>query len=191
MQEARVAGDRAGAVGDQRAGRAGAQLAEPRLVAVEDVVQDAGAAGLGEELGAEADQAAGGDEVVHPHPAGAVVDHLLHAALAQGQQLGDDADVVLGHVDRSGARRARGRLPSISRMTTCGWPTVSSKPSRRIISTSTASCSSPRPWTSQVSGRSVSCTRSETLPTSSAVEAVLDQAGGELGAVACRPAARC
>ena len=47
-------------------------------------------------------------------------------------------------------RRSTGswRLPSISRSTTCGWPTVSSKPSRRIISTSTASCSSPRPCTS-------------------------------------------
>ena len=42
-----------------------------------------------------------------------------------------------------------------------------------MISTSTASCSSPRPWTSHVSGRSVSTTRSETLPTSSCVEARL------------------
>ena len=66
------------------------------------------------------------------------------------------------------ARPARARLPSISRVTTCGLPTVSSKPSRRIASTSTASCSSPRPWTSQVSGRSVSSTRIATLPTSSA-----------------------
>ena len=69
------------------------------------MVQDAGAARLGEELGAEADQAARGHEVVHPHPAGAVVDHLLQAALAQGQQLGDDADVVLGHVDRQALDR--------------------------------------------------------------------------------------
>ena len=67
------------AVGDQRAGRPRAQLAGPRLPAVEDVVQQAGAARLGEELGAEADQAAGGDEVLHAHPAGAVVDHLLEA----------------------------------------------------------------------------------------------------------------
>ncbi len=55
----------------------------------------------------------------------------------------------------------------MSRVITCGWPTVSSKPSRRISSTSTASWSSPRPCTSQASGRSVSCTRSDTLPTSS------------------------
>ena len=58
--------------------------------------------------------------------------------------------------------------PSISRVSTWGLPTVSSKPSRRIISTSTASCSSPRPCTSQVSGRSVGSTRMLTLPTSSA-----------------------
>ena len=71
----------------------------PGLPAVEHVVQQPGAAGLGEELGAKADQAAGRHQVVHPHPAGAVVDHLLHPALAQRQQLGDDADVVVGHVD--------------------------------------------------------------------------------------------
>ena len=58
-------------------------------------------------------------------------------------------------------------LPSISRVTTCGLPTVSSKLSRRIISTRIASWSSPRPWTSQVSGRSVGSTRMDTLPTSS------------------------
>ena len=58
--------------------------------------------------------------------------------------------------------------PSTTRVSTCGLPTVSSKPSRRIISTSTASCSSPRPCTSHVSGRSVGSTRMLTLPTSSA-----------------------
>ena len=36
-----------------------------------------------------------------------------------------------------------------------------------MISTSTARASSPRPWISQVSGRSVGSTRSDTLPTSS------------------------
>ncbi|CAM5463012.1 hypothetical protein SCALM49S_03422 [Streptomyces californicus] len=58
-------------------------------------------------------------------------------------------------------------LPSICLVTTSGLPTVSSKPSRRICSTRMASASSPRPWTSQASGRSVSRTRSETLPISS------------------------
>ena len=67
------------------------------------------------------------------------------------------------------ARRSTGSCtrPSTSRVSTRGWPTVSSKPSRRISSTRTASCSSPRPCTSQVSGRSVGSTRIETLPTSS------------------------
>ena len=68
------------------------------------------------------------------------------------------------------ARRSTGSctLPSTSRVRTRGWPAVSSKPSRRISSSRTTSCSSPRPWTSQASGRSVSRTRIETLPTSSA-----------------------
>ena len=72
----------------------------PRLPRLEDVVHDPGAAGLGQELGAEADQPAGRHEVLHPRPAGAVVDHLLHPPLAQREELGDDADVLLGNVDR-------------------------------------------------------------------------------------------
>ena len=40
-----------------------------------------------------------GDEVLHAHPAGAVVHHLLEATLAQREHLGDDSEVVLGHVD--------------------------------------------------------------------------------------------
>ena len=40
-----------------------------------------------------------GHEVLHAHPAGAVVDHLLHAPLAERHELGDDAEVVLGDVD--------------------------------------------------------------------------------------------
>ena len=55
----------------------------------------------------------------------------------------------------------------MSLVTAAGRPTVSSYPSRRIVSTSTASASSPRPRTSQVSGRSVGSTASDTLPTSS------------------------
>ncbi len=58
-------------------------------------------------------------------------------------------------------------LPSTILVTTCGLPTVSSNPSRRICSTRMAKASSPRPCTSQVSGRSVGRTRMETLPTSS------------------------
>ena len=40
-----------------------------------------------------------GHEELHPDPAGAVVGHLLHAALAGGEQLGDRAEVLLGGVD--------------------------------------------------------------------------------------------
>ena len=57
--------------------------------------------------------------------------------------------------------------PSMVLVTTCGRPTVSSKPSRRICSASTASASSPRPCTSQASGRSVGSTLMDTLPMSS------------------------
>ena len=75
-------------VGDQRAGRPGADLAGPRLVALVDVVQQPGPAGLGEELGAEPDQPARRHDVLHPDPAGAVVDHLLEPALAQRRAAG-------------------------------------------------------------------------------------------------------
>ena len=64
----------AAAICDERARRSGAELANPRLEAVEDVVEDPGAARLREELGAEADQPARGDDDVHPHPARPVVD---------------------------------------------------------------------------------------------------------------------
>ena len=64
------------------------------------MVEDAGAARVGEELGPEADQAPGRDEVLHPDPARAVVDHLLEPALAQGDELGDETEVLLGDVDR-------------------------------------------------------------------------------------------
>src|SRR6188474_9901 len=53
-----VAGALAAPVGDDRAGWAQAQLARPALPALKDVVHDAGAPRLGEELGAQADQAA-------------------------------------------------------------------------------------------------------------------------------------
>ena len=44
---------------------------------------------------------------------------------------------------------------------------MSSKPSRRICSTRIARASSPRPWTSHASGRSIGSTLRETLPISS------------------------
>src|SRR5690606_12202752 len=67
----RVRGHRAGTVGDHRPGGTGVDRAVPRLVTGGDGGRDAGAPGLGEEAGAEADEAAGGDEELHAHPAGA------------------------------------------------------------------------------------------------------------------------
>ena len=71
----------------------------PRLVALEDVVEDARPTRLGEKLGAKADQAARRHDVLHPHPAGAVIDHLRQPPLAKREELRDHADVVLGRVD--------------------------------------------------------------------------------------------
>src|SRR5206468_6049483 len=68
----RVGRGGATAVGDERTGRACVELAEPRLPAVEDAVQQAGAARVGEELGAKPDEPASGHELLHAHPAGAV-----------------------------------------------------------------------------------------------------------------------
>src|SRR6478609_6707768 len=92
--------DRTGAVGHEGAAGAGGDGAEPRLVVLEDVVGDARATRLGEELGAEADEAAARHEELHADPAGAVVGHLLHAALAGGHDLRDRAEELLGGVDR-------------------------------------------------------------------------------------------
>ena len=53
--------------------------------------------------------------------------------------------------------------PSMFFRTGSGFETVSSNPSRRMFSTITASCSSPRPTTLKASGVSVSSTRMETF----------------------------
>ena len=71
----------------------------PRLPCLEHVVQDPGAARLGEELGAKADQRPCGHEVLHARPAGAVVHHLLQPPFAQREQLRDDTDELLRNVD--------------------------------------------------------------------------------------------
>ena len=64
------------------------------------MVEHPGAAGLGEELGAEADERPGGDDVVEAHPAGSVVDHVDHARPTLAEELCDGADVFLRDVDR-------------------------------------------------------------------------------------------
>ncbi len=94
-----VAGGHAPSVGHHGAVALGLQLAVPRLPSVEDVVEHAGAPGLGHELGPEPDEAPGRHPVVHADPSGPVVDHLDQGPLAQGHQLGDHAQVVVGDVD--------------------------------------------------------------------------------------------
>src|SRR5690606_32324938 len=92
--------DLARTVRDERAGAARLDGAGPRLVAVRDRGGDSRAARLGEELRAEADEAARGHHELHADPAGAVVRHGLHAALALREELRDGTEVLLGHVDR-------------------------------------------------------------------------------------------
>src|SRR3954447_18051459 len=94
-----VPGDGPSAVRDQRAAQAAVDLADPRAVAVEDVARDAGAARDRQKLGAEADEPAAGHPELHPDAALAV-HHLAELALARGQQLGDGAERLGGHVDR-------------------------------------------------------------------------------------------
>ena len=77
-----------------------ADLARPGVVAVEHGVGDAGAARLGEEVGAEADQPAGRHPELHADPTGSVVVHLVHATLTRREQLGHRTEVLLGDVDR-------------------------------------------------------------------------------------------
>ena len=52
-----------------------------------------------------ADQPARRHQELEPHPAGPVVDHVLDPALAQREHLGDDAEELLGHVDRQSLDR--------------------------------------------------------------------------------------
>src|SRR5699024_3204980 len=98
-----------GAVGDERAVDAEFDVAGPGTVSGGDRVRDAGAAGLGEEPCAEADEAAGGDLELHAHPAGSVVGHGRHHTLAGGAQLGDGAEVVPRNVDGELLERLRPR----------------------------------------------------------------------------------
>ena len=91
----RVLGDLAGAVSHQGTGRAGLDIAGPDIQAVRDGVSDTGTAGLGHELGAEADEATGRNAEDHAYPVALAHIHGLHLALAGGQQLGDST-LVLG-----------------------------------------------------------------------------------------------
>ena len=78
------------------------------------------------------------------------------------------------------------RLPSSSFVMTSGLEIESSKPSRRIISMRTASCSSPRPNTLNASGESVGVDADGDVGEQLLVQPVADVPGGDPLAVAPR-----
>ena len=155
------------AVGDEDPVRPVGHLARPRPVALADLVEQRRAARVGQELAAIADQAADRQDELHPDAAVGVGRHLLEAALPAGERLLDLADVVRRDVDRDPLVRLLDLAVRPSWRRTSGRDTVSSKPSRRICSIRTASWSSPRPRTSNVSPDSVGWTSIETLPRTS------------------------
>ena len=97
--EDRVAGGLARAVGDQRPGGTRGNIALPLDVAVEQRVHDGGAARIGQHLAAQPDQAARRHMELQAHAAGAVIDHLVHLALARAELFDHHADEVLRAVD--------------------------------------------------------------------------------------------
>ena len=107
-----------------------------------------------------------GHELLHPEPPGPVVHHLHEPALAQREQLGDDAEELLGDVDRDALHRlveapvdrAGHDLRLADRQLEPLAPHHLDEDRELQLAA---------PWTSQVSGRSVSRTRIETLPTTS------------------------
>src|SRR5580692_7892358 len=91
---------RAGAIGNQRAREPVRNLALPFGVAVEQRVHDDGSAGVGEQLAAQADQAAAGHPEFDAHAAVAVIVHVGGFAFARSQLFHYDADEFLGDVYR-------------------------------------------------------------------------------------------
>ena len=85
----------AGLKADQRTGGAVGDHASPDVVAVEDLVDDALAVGIGQELVAVAEQAAAGHTELQTHAVGAQRLHLLQDGLALAQT-GHDSTLILG-----------------------------------------------------------------------------------------------
>jgi hypothetical protein len=96
----RVGEDLAVVHGDQHAVLAAGDLALVRLVAVEDVGDQAGTAGQVHELVGEADQAPRRDAVFQAHAAAAVRLHVHQLALALAQGLHHAALVLVFDVGR-------------------------------------------------------------------------------------------
>ena len=116
-----------------------------------------------------------GTSDVHANPAAAVVDERLGAALAEREELRQRPRGTPRARRSTPASTGSCTVPSISRVTTCGLPTVSSKPSRahlldehrELELAATLHLPRVRPTRSEA-------TRSETLPTSSEWQPALD-----------------
>ncbi len=180
----------AASIGHHGAVAAGLELAVPRLPAVEDVVQHTGSPGFGQELGAEADQPAGRYPVVEADPARSVVDHLRHGSLAQRQELGHDAEIVVGHVDRHPLHRLEDLAVDLAgdhlwlpdRQLEAFTPHRLDQHGQLQLA-----AAEDFPQVGPI-GR---CDPDGDVADQFGVEAVLQQAGGELGAVGTRQAATC
>jgi len=135
------------------------------FVAVEEMVQQAGAAGVGQELRTETDEPAEGMR----NPCGPVHDRgSSSSSFCPGgsRASGHHPDKFLGQSITSSSMGSC-VTPFTCLVTVSGWDTESSYPSRRIISIRIASCSSPRPRTLKLSVDSWGSTRMATLYRSS------------------------
>src|SRR5579859_3390409 len=95
----RVGGADAGTVGDERAGGTERHVSAVVNPTLEDGVNERGAARVGEQLAAEADEAARRNFEFEANAAGAVIAHLGHFAAAGAERFHDDADEIVGDVD--------------------------------------------------------------------------------------------
>ena len=89
----------AGLKADQRTSGAVGNHASPDIVTVEDLVDDAFAVGIGQELVAVAEQAAAGHTELQTHTVGAQRFHLLQDSLALAQTGHDSTLILGGHID--------------------------------------------------------------------------------------------
>src|SRR5208283_682935 len=87
------------AVGDERTRGAESHVTTVFHPAFKDGVDESSAASVGEELAAQANQAARRDFEIEAHAAGAVIAHFEHFAAAAADSFHDDADETLGNVN--------------------------------------------------------------------------------------------
>src|ERR1700685_4590889 len=94
-----------GTIGHQGTRRAQRHFAGVIRPSVENRVDQRGAARVGQQLAAQADQPARGDFEVHAHAAGIVIAHFEHFAAPRAKRLQNDADEIFGDVDHQALKR--------------------------------------------------------------------------------------